>query len=53
MARTKAQKKKEWQEFVEYLKSLPPEKLSQPAKWTLEQEEKGIEYWVDHRAVLK
>lgn len=53
MARTKEQKRKEWKEFVEYLKTLPPEKLSKPAKWMLNFEESGREYWYDEKAVLK
>ena len=32
---------------------MPPEKLSKAAKWVLKEEEKGDEYWLDMKAVLK
>lgn len=51
--KTKEQKQKEWQDFVAKLKTLPPEKLSKAAKWVLKEEEKGSEYWMDMKAVLK
>lgn len=51
--KTKEEKRKDWQNFVAKLKNLPPEKLSKAAKWVLKDEEKGNEYWMDTKAVLK
>lgn len=51
--RTKEEKRKDWQEFLAKLRALPPEKLSKGAKWVLQEEEKGNEYWIDMKAVLK
>lgn len=52
MAKTKKQKEKETREYLEHLKTLPPEKLS---KWARLWVEKGYEEPVkmDIRAVLK
>lgn len=51
--KTKEEKQKDWQDFVAKLKTLPPEKLSKAARWVLKEEEKGNEYWMDMKAVLK
>lgn len=51
--KTKEEKQKNWQDFLDKLKNMPPEKLSKAAKWVLKQEEKGEEYWMDMKAVLK
>lgn len=51
--KTKEEKQKDWQDFVAKLKALPPEKLSKAARWVLKEEEKGNEYWMDMKAVLK
>ena len=52
MARTKAQKEKETREYLEHLKTLPPERLS---KWARAWLEKGYEKPVemDIKAVLR
>ena len=51
--KTKEEKQKNWQDFLGKLKNMPPEKLSKAAKWVLKQEEKGEEYRMDMKAVLK
>ena len=53
MTKTKKQKRKEWQDFVAGLKTLPPEKLSKAAKWVLENEGKVKDVHYDMRAVMK
>ncbi len=50
---TKEEKRKDWEKIIAKLKSMPPEKLSKAAKWVLKEEEKGDEYWLDMKAVLK
>lgn len=49
----KQKKREDWKKFLAKLKSMPPEKLSKAAKWVLKEEEKGDEYWLDMKAVLK
>lgn len=51
--KAKEEKQKNWQDVLAKLKKLPPEKLSKAAKWALKEEEKGSEYWMDMKAVLK
>ena len=50
---TTEEKRKNWEAFVEKLKSLPPERLSKAAKWVLTQEGKQEEAQIDMKAVLK
>ena len=51
--RTKEENRKDWQDFETRLRDLPPERLSKVAQWVLQEEEKGNEYWMDMKAVLK
>lgn len=51
--KTKEEKRKDWQDFVAKLKTLPPEKLSKAAKWILENEGKSNNVYYDMKAVLK
>lgn len=51
--KTKEEKRKDWQDFLAKLKATPPEKLSKAAKWVLKEEEKGNEFWVDMKAVMR
>ena len=50
---TKEEKRKDWEKIIAKLKSMPPEKLSKAAQWVLKEDEKGDEYWLDMKAVLK
>ena len=51
--KTKEDKKKDWQNFIAKLKSLPPEKLSKDAKWVLENEKGTGNVSYDIKALLK
>lgn len=46
-------KEKRWNNTIERLRNMPPEKLSKAAKWILKNEESKEEVWIDMRAVLK
>lgn len=51
---TKAElKKQRWAQTLEKLRSTPPEKLSQYAKWVLKNEKDKPEVWYDMKAVMK
>ena len=38
--KTKEEKQKNWQDFLDKLKNMPPEKLSKAAKWVLKSKRK-------------